>query len=89
MGLTIELIDPVAIESMTFTRDGLVPLTAGQKNGPVTGPLFYWEFVSGRLRITTDGKQLHDEFTLVSRDATTITVRRHNGKTANYKIIPK
>jgi uncharacterized protein YcfL len=88
-GLSIELIDPKAIESMTFTADGLVPLTVGEKNGPVTGPLFYWEFISGRLRITSDGKQRYDEFTLVARDATTLTVRRHNGKIAKYKILRK
>ena len=89
VGLTIELIDPVAVEVMTFTRDGSVLLTAGQKNGGLAAPVFDWEFVSGRLRITTDGKQLYDEFTLVSRDATSIIVRRHNGKIAKYNIIPK
>lgn len=88
-GLSIELIDPVAVESMTFTPAGLVPLTAGVKNGTVTKPLFYWELASGRLRITSDGKQRYDEFTLVSRDATTLTVRRHNGKIAKYKILRK
>jgi uncharacterized protein YcfL len=86
-GLRIELIDPVAVESMTFTPDGLVPLTAGVKNGAVTAPLFYWQLASGRLLITSDGKQRYDEFTLVSRDATTLTVRRHNGKIAKYKIL--
>jgi hypothetical protein len=43
VGLTIELIDPVAVESMTFSRAGLVPLTVGRKHGPVTKPVFYWE----------------------------------------------
>lgn len=73
---------------MTFRPDGLLPLKAGEKNGLVMAPLFYWEIVSGQLRITT-GTQLMDEFTLVSRDATTLTARRHNGKIAKYKIIPK
>ena len=89
VGLTIELIDPAIVESMTFTADGAVILTVGQKNGPITAPVFFWEFLSGRLRITSDGKQLYDELTLISRDATTITVRRHNAKVAKYKIVPK
>ncbi len=89
MGLTIELIDPVVVESMTFTADGAVPLTVGQRNGPVTAPVFFWELLAGRLRVTSDSKQLYDEFTLISRDATTITMRRHNGKVAKYKIVPK
>ncbi|MEI8290660.1 MAG: hypothetical protein WCH99_14420 [Verrucomicrobiota bacterium] len=87
VGLSIELIDPVRVEYMYFRPDGVLPLKAGEKNGLVMAPIFYWEIVSGRLRIT-DGTQLQDEFTLVSRDATTLTVRRHNGKIAKYKLIP-
>ena len=87
VGLKIELIDPVAFESMTFDRDGSVPLTVGERNGPLAAPLFYWQFESGRLRITAHDKQLYDEFTLISRNARTIKVRRHNGKVAKFKIL--
>src|SRR5437762_8679616 len=52
VGLTIELVDPVRYEWMSFSRDGLVPITVGQKSGWMTGPVFYWKIVSGRLRIT-------------------------------------
>lgn len=90
-GLSIELIDPKAVESMTFTADGSLQLTVGEKNGLVTMPLLYWEVVSGRLRIASGsgGNQGYDEFTLVARDATTLTVRRLNGKIAKYKVLRK
>jgi len=85
-GLWIELIDPVTVESMSFHSEGFVPLTLGEKNGPVTGPVLNWEFVDGRIRITTDDNQQYDEFTLIERDSKTITVRRSNGKIAKYRI---
>lgn len=88
VGLTIELIDPVACESMTFTRYGTVLVTAGLKNGPLTAPAYCWHVVSGRLRMTLDleHKYFYDEIALISRNSTTITVRRSNGKLAKYKI---
>ena len=81
-GLTIELIDPVAAESLTITRYGTVMATVGLKNGPLAAPAYEWEIVSGRLRVIG-----YDEFTLLSRDASTVTVRRSNGKIAKFKII--
>ena len=89
VGLTIELVDPVRYELMSFSRDGLVPITAGQKNGPMTKPLFYWKIASGRLRITIDGNILYDELTLISRDASRIVARRHSGEVVTYKIREK
>jgi hypothetical protein len=87
VGSKIELIDLVTVESMTFMSDGSVPMTVGQRNGPLAGPVYYWAFVSGRLRITTDDKQLYDEFTLISRDAETMKVRRHNGQVACFTVL--
>jgi len=80
---------PVAFEHMTFTREGLVPITVGEIKGPITAPVLHWKIESGKLLITTDNRQLYDEFTLISRDATSITVLRHNGKISKYKIISK
>lgn len=91
-GLTLELIDPKAVEVISFEEDGSAFLTVGLKDGAVAFPVFYWEVVSGRLRITrVTGKenQRYDEFTLLARGATSITVRRRNGKTATYKRIDK
>jgi hypothetical protein len=86
VGLTIELVDPVRYERMTFTRDGAVPISVGQKNGPVTAPVFSWAIVSGRLCITTDGNKPYDELTLLSRDALKIIARRRSGEVVTYDI---
>ena len=91
-GLTMSLVDPVRIERMQFTPDGLAPVSFGFRRGNLTSvcaPLYYWKLVSGRLRIFTYSGVTYEEFTLISRDATTVTVRRHNGKVAKYKILPK
>jgi len=85
-GLTLDLIDPAKIEQMTFDSKGYLPLTVGEKNSWITAPLLRWKIVSGRLLLFKEG-QVTEEFTLVSRDTTNMTLRRRDGTIARYKII--
>jgi hypothetical protein len=91
VGLTMELVDPVAIQEMHFTKDGYVALTIGEKNGPhvaLAAPLAQWRLTDGRLHIF-DGMHINYELTLVSRDSEIIVVRDKSGKEQKYKIINK
>ena len=88
-GLTIELVNPVHYEWMSFSSDGFGSITLSRKVGPMTGPLFHWKIVSGRLRITMDGKKVYDELTLISRDASRIVARRRSGEVVRYRILSK
>lgn len=87
VGLTISLIDPLVIQSMSFTLHGTVPYTAGRKNGWITGPLFRWKLHDGRLQIVDHENRLKEELSLVSRDASTIVARRRSGMIARYRIV--
>ena len=89
VGLTIDLVDSNAIESMTFTDTGAVIATWGRKGGPVAGPVFYWSIDSGRLLLTDDDKKVIDEFTLLWRDATAVVVQRRTGGLALFSIRAK
>ena len=89
VGLNIELIDPVRYERIGFAAEGHAIMTIGQKKGWITAPVFYWKLVSGRLRITTDGTKLYDEFTLLARNTSEITVRRQDGTIAKFNVLPR
>jgi hypothetical protein len=77
------LIDANRIGFYHFDRKGFVSATLGTKEA-VMGPLWYWKLHDNKLQIT-DGTQVQDEWTLLSRDAQTITVRRITGETDRYK----
>src|SRR3954468_2516177 len=65
VGLRIELTDPVRLESMSFSPEGYVPITFGEKNGAITFPILKWKLVSGRLRIF-DSDGIYEELRLIS-----------------------
>lgn len=86
--LTMELIDPIAIEWMSFTPNGYVATCYGRKGGWITAPAFEWRLDRGRLQIVNEG-QVMEELTFVSRDASTIVARRRDGQLAKYKVLAK
>ncbi|MEA3208817.1 MAG: hypothetical protein QOE70_1874 [Chthoniobacter sp.] len=82
------LVDPVQVEWMYFNQTGSVPITYGwrKKGGSeITFPVNEWKLVDGRLRITTSENTIYDEWTLISRDRSTIVARRRNGQVVRYK----
>jgi hypothetical protein len=89
IGLTIELDDPGKIEWMSFSRDGLVPVTHGRRGGSIEGPLYAWKIVEGKLQILRGDQDTYDELTLISRNANTITARRMSGEVVRYKIFKR
>ena len=89
IGLSIERVDPVDIEQMTFAIDGIVAVTIGAKGGSLTAPVFTWRLHNGRLQIFDDEHKLYDELTLESRDASTIVARSRSGQTFTYRILKK
>jgi len=84
-GLSMSLDDPVEEEDFQFNKGGDVAATIGKKDGPEAGPILHWSIVHGRLQIGDN--QIFDELTLVSRDASTIVVTNHVGKTLRFKIL--
>jgi len=89
VGLTIQLDNPTRIESYTFDRAGQVFVMLGAKGGKLATPTYYWELANGQIVVTTEDKQIYDEFTFVSRTSDTLVLRRHNGETVTYKIVAK
>jgi len=86
VGLTIELIDPNIIESMSFTAQGIAVVTIGRKDGWVAAPAWPWRLIRGRLQLN-HRDEVYEELTLISRDASIIVARRRNGKIARYRIL--
>jgi len=74
---------------MSFSKDGLVPYTIGKKGGGITAPLYYWRLTNGCLQIFDTENIIQQEFTLISKDSSTIKVRNREGKTARYRIREK
>ena len=82
IGLHLELIDSNRVEGYWFTKNYVVPNVGS--HDIVVDPLWHWKIRNGRLQIYSES-QLEDEFTLVSIDRKTITVRRRTGAIARYR----
>jgi len=90
IGLSMTLNDQTRIERFAFFEGGGVPATLGKvKNGQcsVIPPAYRWKIVSGRLKILTEDGQLIDELTLISRNASTLRIRKHSGELAEYEYL--
>ncbi|MBI1175374.1 MAG: hypothetical protein GC139_08950 [Sideroxydans sp.] len=85
IGLALSLDDPTIVEVLRFGQNGLVAATFGQKSGPVTGPILKWRIVDGVLEISSDNSS--EQFTLLSKDGKSMTVRNQKGKILRFKIV--
>ena len=86
VGSKLELIDDKSIGVYSFGQDGLAPVTAGAKDGPVMAPLFYWRIEGDKLVLSEEknGKAL-GTFQFVSRDGDILTLRVGNGSLQRYR----
>ena len=80
--LRFVLRDPKRIESYSCTRQGLVAVELGTRDG-VMSPLWNWRIDDGRLQLVDD-ERVREEFTLIGMQDGTLTVRRRSGATAEF-----
>jgi hypothetical protein len=86
-GLTVSLIDPKTEEQLSFAEKGVLIVTAGKVGGMLVGPVCGWRLIRGRLFMSdTEGRNLGNEFYLVSMTPDVLTVRRSSGELARYKV---
>ena len=80
--LRVALRDPKRIESYSCTRQGLVAVELGTRDG-VMSPLWNWRIHDGRLQLV-DEETVREEFTLISMHDGTLKLRRRSGETAEF-----
>ena len=82
IGLQLKLIDSNRIEEYSFTRNYVIPVVSS--HDIVVNPLWHWKIQHGRLQVFSESK-LENEFTLIGMSDKTITVRKRNGITAQFR----
>jgi hypothetical protein len=83
--LTIDLISETKVEWMSFGSDGYVSVTAGERGGPLVGPLFYWKIdADGSLLVDDEDGQIYYKIRKIELTDTKL-VAEINGKQQTYK----
>ena len=82
IGLHFYVHDPVRIESYSCTRQGFVAVELGSRSS-VAAPLWYWRIRHGRLQLV-DESSVREEFTLLSMQRESLTVRTRSGKIVHF-----
>ena len=54
VGYTYQLKDKENYESLSFSENGMVAITAGQKGGPLMGPLWFWKIDAKKTLVISD-----------------------------------
>ena len=85
-GLTIELMDPYWMQWMQFHGNGIALVHTGKAKEDPVGPAYEWKLVKGHLRIS-HRHMVYEELSLISRDDSTIVVRKRSGKVVRYRIL--
>jgi hypothetical protein len=91
-GLRIELVHPTQIANFNFldrAPDGTqyVTATLGTKDGYVTGPIFEWRIVDGRLWIGDE--RISTEYTLLSRTQDRLILENKGGWVSEFRVISR
>lgn len=87
-GLKLSLEHPQnssAIGEMDFLADGVVKVGLGRGAAPAFE--WKWSLVNGKLRTEDRTGDIIGEFTLISMDSSTVTIKNSKGDTIKYKII--
>lgn len=86
-GKTLELIDPIRIETYHFLENGFVAASAGDKDGEVAAPVLYWKIKDNNLLIAEDSSfKNFESFSSPHLNGDIITVQRGALRWSQYKL---
>lgn len=84
VGTTLDLVSETRVLTLRFGESGFVAITAGQKAGPLTGPLLPWRIENGKLLIGYSA-QPKDGIEFVSISGNKL-VTRSEGRSEIYEV---